>query len=83
MVMAAILLSCVATLPRAFAEPPKARQAYDVPKTHYDFDDDPVEGGFARPEDAFVDPRLAAKQRSLIRVRTDFIPELLKSADSL
>jgi hypothetical protein len=81
--MAAMLLCCVATVPRASAEPPKTPKASDAPKTHYEFDDDTVEGGFARPDDSFVDPRLAAKQKSLIKLRTDFIPELLKSADSL
>jgi hypothetical protein len=83
MVMAALLLSCVATMPRAWAEPPPARAAHDPPKTHYEFDDDTVEGGFARPEDSLIDPRLAAKHKTLIKLRTDFIRELMQSADSL
>jgi hypothetical protein len=52
-------------------------------KTRYDFDDDTVEGDLARSDHSWVEARRRAKYPSLIRMRTDFIPELIKSADSL
>ena len=52
-------------------------------KTVYDFDDDLVEGDLVRPDGEFVDTRRAAKHSSLIKIRPDFIPEMLKSAEDI
>ena len=52
-------------------------------KTTYDFDDDVVEGDMVRPDGEFVDSRKAAKHSSLIKIRENFIPEMLKSADDI
>jgi len=52
-------------------------------KTVYDFDDDVVEGDLVRPDGEFVDTRKAAKHSSLIKIRPDFIPEMLKSAEDI
>jgi hypothetical protein len=52
-------------------------------KTVYDFDDDTVEGDLVRPDGEFVDSRKAAKHSSLIKIRENFIPELLKSAEDI
>jgi hypothetical protein len=52
-------------------------------RTHYEFDDDSVEGNLVRPDDSWIDSRRAAKHSSLIRMRTSFVPELLKSAEDL
>jgi len=52
-------------------------------KTVYDFDDDVVEGDLVRPDGEFVDSRKAAKHSSLIKIRADFIPEMLKSAEDI
>ncbi|MSP59378.1 MAG: adventurous gliding motility protein CglF [Myxococcales bacterium] len=52
-------------------------------KTVYDFDDDVVEGDLVRPDGEFVDSRKAAKHSSLIKIRPDFIPEMLKSAEDI
>jgi hypothetical protein len=49
----------------------------------YDFDDDVVEGDLVRPDGEFVDSRKAAKHSSLIKIRADFIPEMLKSAEDI
>jgi hypothetical protein len=51
--------------------------------TRYDFDDDTVEGDLMRPTDSFVAARRGAKHQSLIRIRRDFVPELVDSADAL
>jgi hypothetical protein len=52
-------------------------------KTVYDFDDDLVEGELQRPDGEFVDTRRKAKHSSLIKIRENFIPEMLKSAEDI
>lgn len=52
-------------------------------KTVYDFDDDTVEGDLVRPDGELIDTRRSAKHSSLIRIRPDFIPEMLKSVESI
>ena len=52
-------------------------------KTVYDFDDDVVEGDLVRPDGEFIDSRKAAKHSSLIKIRENFIPEMLKSAEDI
>src|SRR5688572_5403961 len=52
-------------------------------KTVYDFDDDIVEGDLVRPDGEFVDSRKMAKHSSLIKIRENFIPEMLKSAEDI
>ena len=52
-------------------------------KTTYDFDDDVVEGDLVRPDDMFVESRDKARYGSLITIRENFIPEMLKSAEDI
>lgn len=52
-------------------------------KTVYDFDDDLVEGDLVRPDGEFVDTRKGAKHSSLIKIRENFIPEMIKSAEDI
>ena len=52
-------------------------------KTVYDFDDDNVEGDLQRPDGEFVNSINAAKHESLIEIRKDFIPEMLKSLEDI
>jgi hypothetical protein len=49
----------------------------------YDFSGDTIEGDLVRPEGTTVDARDFAKHSSLIRIRTNFIPEIIKSAEDL
>ncbi|HET9624736.1 MAG TPA: hypothetical protein VFP84_25390 [Kofleriaceae bacterium] len=56
----------------------------NAPKTKvYDFSGDTIEGDLIRPEGTTVDARDFAKHTSLIRIRKDFIPEIIKSAEDL
>jgi hypothetical protein len=85
-VFAVLALSGVVSAQKA--APPAAKPAAggDVTyksKTVYDFDDDIVEGDLVRPDGEFVDSRKAAKHSSLIKIRENFIPELLKSAEDI
>ena len=52
-------------------------------KTEYSFDDDVVTGDLVRPDGEITVVRKRGKERSLIRVRQHFIPEMLKSVEDL
>jgi hypothetical protein len=52
-------------------------------KTEYSFDDDVVTGDLVRPDGELTVVRKRGKERSLIRVRQHFIPEMLKSVEDL
>ena len=49
----------------------------------YDFSGDTIEGDLVKPEGSTVDARDFAKHGSLIKIRTNFIPEIIKSAEDL
>ena len=55
---------------------------YQKVKT-YDFSGDTIDGELVKPDGEFVDTRKAAEHTSLIRVRQDFIKEIVKSAENL
>jgi hypothetical protein len=52
-------------------------------KTVYDFEDDIVEGALVRPDGTYVDTRRKTKVSSLIKIRENFIPEMVKSVEDL
>ena len=52
-------------------------------KTVYDFDDDNVEGDLQRPDGELIDSVRKVKHSSLIEIRKDFIPEMLKSLEDV
>ena len=49
----------------------------------YDFSGDDIDGDLIKPDGEFVDTRNLASHTSLIRIRKDFIKEILKSAEDL
>jgi hypothetical protein len=51
--------------------------------TEYSFEDDVVTGDLVRPDGELTVVRKRGKERSLIRVRQHFIPEMLKSVENL
>jgi len=51
--------------------------------TEYSFDDDIVEGDLVRPDGELMLVRKKGKQKSLIKVRQHFIPEMLKSVEDI
>jgi hypothetical protein len=52
-------------------------------KTVYDFDDDMVEGDLQRPDGELVTTFGNTQHDSLIEIRKDFIPEMLKSLEDI
>ena len=63
--------------------PPAANQGGNGKVKVYDFSGDTIEGDLIKPEGSTVDARDFAKHSSLIRIRKDFIPEIIKSAEDL
>jgi len=61
-----------------------AQNKKDKPKVKtYDFSGDTIDGDLVKPDGEFVDARKFATHASLIKVRRDFIREILKSAEDL
>lgn len=85
----AVLVVCGFVLGAGLALAQEAGPAGTAPdvtykkKTVYDFDDDLVEGELMRPDGEFIDSRRKAKHSSLIKIRENFIPEMLKSAEDI
>ncbi len=50
---------------------------------NYDFDADVIDGELVRPTGEFLPSRTFAEHGSLIRIRTDFIREIVKSAEDM
>ena len=52
-------------------------------ETVYDFEGDDVEGALVKPDEANITGEQHSKTSSLIRIRQDFIPEMLKSVEDI
>jgi hypothetical protein len=80
--LALVLVGGVATAQPA-AKPAPAAPKSDGKTKVYDFSGDTIEGDLVKPEGSTVDARDFAKHASLIRIRTDFIQQIIKSAEDL
>lgn len=49
----------------------------------YEFDDDPLNAGGFGPNDTTIRVRPKAARTTLIRPRTSFVPEMLKSVENI
>jgi hypothetical protein len=78
-----LLMASGSVFAQAMAAPAGGDGVTYKSKTVYDFDDDLVEGDLVRPDGEFVDTRKGAKHSSLIKIRQDFIPEMIKSAEDI
>ena len=63
----------------------KPAKAGEEPKKvkNYDFTGDEIDGELVKPDGDFLDTRKFASHTSLIRLRKDFIKEIVKSAEDL
>lgn len=52
-------------------------------ETVYDFDGDDVTGNLVKPDGEDVQAQTHGKTSSLIKIRSDFIPEMLESVEEL
>ena len=64
--------------PASFAQDDDGGEGYG-----YEFDDDPLNAGGFGPNDATIRVRPRAARTTLIRPRTSFVPEMLKSVENL
>lgn len=60
-----------------------AALAQDEPDTTYEFEDHDVEGGYDSPVGEAIIVRQGAGRTSLIQARAHFVPELLKSIETI
>jgi len=83
-VIASLLAIAILAPGAAFAQKKKPGAAAPAPAgkvKQYDFSGDTIDGELVKPEGEFVGVRNFAEHTSLIRVRTDFIKEIVKSAE--
>jgi hypothetical protein len=52
-------------------------------ETSYDFEGDDVEGALVKPDGESFDGSQHGKTSSLIKIRGDFVPEMLKSVEDI
>ncbi len=83
----ALFASIIAALALAFAAPgvaqaQKKKDSKAKVKT-YDFSGDTIDGALVKPDGVEVNARTFASHTSLIKIRTNFIKEILKSAEDL
>jgi hypothetical protein len=84
--MRALRLFAAVAFVGLLASPAFAQNAGNAGKAKvkvYDFSGDTIEGDLIKPEGTTVDAIDFAKHSSLIRIRKDFIAEILKSAEDL
>jgi hypothetical protein len=78
-----VLAQDKAAAPAAAAAPADGDNVQYKAKTVYDFEDDTVEGDLQRPDGELVSSQKKAEHSSLIEIRKDFIPEMLKSLEDV
>lgn len=69
--------------PFAFAQPKGADAGKKDQGYGYEFTDDPLNAGGFGPNDATIRVRPGPIRTTLIRPRTSFVPEMLKSVENL
>jgi hypothetical protein len=79
MILAGVLFTTSASARVARAERKARPPAQTVQR--YDFDPDEVEGELLAPDGSSVQSAVRSRWDGLIRVRTTFVPELIKSAE--
>jgi hypothetical protein len=76
----ALLFAAVAA---AFCVTAAAQGRYEEDVTEYRFDDEAVLGDLIGPGGGGIVVRQPGKQKSLIRIRKHFVPEVLKSVEHI
>ncbi|WP_438029445.1 hypothetical protein [Sorangium sp. So ce233] len=81
--MAAVLMSAVASSAFAQEAPGGGGGGKKEEGYGYEFSDDPLNAGGFGPNDATIRVRPGPVRTTLIRPRTSFVPEMLKSVENL
>lgn len=77
-----IVLASLMMVP-AFAFAQETQGSGDAEITEYNFDGEDLTGGLMRPDGERFTGDQRGKTSSLINIRQDFIPEMLKSVETL
>ena len=84
--LATVLMSGIAAAQAPAGAPPAGGDAAGGGKKEgygYEFSDDPLNAGGFGPNDATIRVRPGPVRTTLIRPRTSFVPEMLKSVENL
>lgn len=81
--VSALVIVLVASGGTAFAQKKGGGDSGQSKVKVYDFSGDTIEGDLIKPDGSDLNARDFAKHSSLIRIRTNFIPEIIKSAEDL
>ena len=73
-----IICASLLSVGSLFAQAPNGEEV-----TEYDFEEDVIDGSVKSPEDAIFDRIKPSTLESLIKIRTDFKAEIIKSAEGL
>ena len=77
-------LAAFAAAPAVFAQDAKTTGGGEKADGYgYEFSDDPLNAGGFGPNDATIKVRPRAARTTLIRPRTTFVPEMLKSVENI
>jgi hypothetical protein len=81
--LSAPVLGVLGGVDDAVAQKKKAKASDSKRVKTYDFSGDDIDGDLVKPDGEFLDTRKFATHTSLIRIRKDFIREIVKSAEDL
>jgi hypothetical protein len=81
--LSVVLISGAASAQAAPAAPPAGGGGGKDQGYGYEFSDDPLNAGGFGPNDATIRVRPGPVRTTLIRPRTSFVPEMLKSVENL
>jgi hypothetical protein len=81
--LSVVLMAGAAAAQAAHAAPPGGAAAGKDSGYGYEFSDDPLNAGGFGPNDATIRVRPGPVRTTLIRPRTSFVPEMLKSVENL
>lgn len=82
-VMGAFVFASLSTLAGASLAQDKPKSSDGKEGYGYEFSDDPLSAGGFGPNDATIKVRPGPVRTTLIRPRTSFVPEMLKSVENL
>ncbi len=83
--LAVLLVTGVASLPAQAQRPAKPRAVAapaDDPKV-FDFEGDTISEKFLRPDAGMIGGIIREERKSLIKIRMDFVDEIVRSAEDL
>lgn len=81
--LAGVFALAATAIPALAQEQPAPANSGEKKVKSFDFTGDTIDGDLIKPDGEFINPRDFANHTSLIQVRTDFIKEILQSAEQV